>query len=1308
MLAHVRMPRQKTSGQHKKLKNSKVITGEMISPSRRRTLRKHYDLDADTIKETAKASGISVTQLYAQMNETYVSPKERKEIQRELETTSASLRKQAKNEKVTLTDLYERLKREINDRKREPRVNVQWSWWLEKPNDIHPDAERDGHWVRGWNNHKYRVPRRFAINWDMGNIYKFVDFLQNDTENNELHYTIVHAIQSKSLKMIVVDIDDSEPNGQIPIPTHALNRDGSRRTPSNFLFYPVLDEPKKTIREQFVPKRYNLDGMCMMNSFMNEVIDKINANYKPNVRSGKPNKKQLDPLRFYEIVGKEYGSALSFEDCYPVFDFYGIMAKMYNVFGVLESEYIPAKLDENVFKKCSCVIIRHDGHAYQVDDADIKKSLVAKQRENIKDFSNQIPEIKVSQLVSKPMPREKSGTVYSIEELLEQVCSNDAKKQTYTFIPDLKSTVVQMITEDNYIPLVAMDSGIVSSATIKLGEKLITLVPRIIPTNDITGLYKNASEEDMRRFDEVYYETDKVLRNKSFKNGHKSQFSHKTAELLFSLKGAPPTGLLREFTGECVGLDQVKCFPYHLLKSQMLPVFCSMDEPERFVERQPIEPYCLYVLGEKGLAPEKSFHFSKRVKYSIVGEIEKENSGTQSSQHLVHALRYGFALRPEDEPIAFIRPYRLVKNTAINEQIIRVFRDESLPNFMKKDILNRIIGKMGTHINSRSQTHLMTDEVEAKRIKDCVPIDCHEPITRYFDKENGIWEITFKKSVEQIEGFQAIHKLIYDRVYKHLMDTTDLLKLKGIETLGYHGDSVLVRCEDAVKLDFPSSYPNGGNNPCDLGRIKKEKKMIEKWAVMKPIPFKSCELFVGIPRVHTIELEDEYDINEFKSKIGSIFSLQITSHIAGSGKTYMAYEAVKDLNYCIACFSNEQALEHRQDGKKAKTFHKLCGVKVNDEGELEGIKSVDDCDVIIWDELAMASVEGMCMIKKYMKKHPEKRYICTYDLHQNKPQQLEGYSAPEDYQQRCIDKMFPLRVHLKIPKRYDSDSKQKVMQLFEDLFETHLPMKQIIAKYTKRIEIGDLPNHLSDIENGTTKIISYTHETANQVNRMVHNKSDYFVAGEIYIATNARISKKIFTNFQYKLVKFNERDIVLKDVIGDETITVKRYSGTIDRLNTGNLVLPHCRTCHSRQGSSIDGKLIVFDTELASNMNERNWLYVALTRNRNMSEIYVCDISRPRMDKGEIARMIENYKKQDRKAERTWDEYITVEHVLYLSRKQKHRCYLTHGVMNISNIKGDRNNWSVDRIDNSKAHIIGNCVLSCVSANTGKIDVQLF
>ena len=457
------MARQKTSGHYKKLKNSEVSSVEMVSASRRRTLRKHYDLDADTVKETAKASGISVSQLYQQMNETYVSPKERKKIQRELETTSASLRKQAKNEKVTLTDLYERLKREINDRKREPRVNVKWVWWVESPQNPHADAERDGKFVRGWNNHTYRVPRKYARNWDMSNIQILVDFLENDTENGELYHTIVHTINSNTLKMVVEDIDDSEPMGNIPEPKHSLNRDGSRRTPSNFLYYPVLDKPQKTLREQFLAKRYNLEGMCMMNSFMNEVIDRINKNFKPNARSGKPHKKQLNPEIFYEIVNKPFGSPLSFEDCYPVFDFYGLQAKMYNIFGVLEHEYTPTWLDQDVFKDRSCVIIRHDGHAYQVDDKHIKKSLTSKK--------NTVPELKVSQLVPKPFPREKSGTAYSIEDLLEKVCSNDAKKQTYIFIPDLKTTVVQMISEDNYIPLVSMDEGIVSSATIKLGEK---------------------------------------------------------------------------------------------------------------------------------------------------------------------------------------------------------------------------------------------------------------------------------------------------------------------------------------------------------------------------------------------------------------------------------------------------------------------------------------------------------------------------------------------------------------------------------------------------------------------------------------------------------------------------------------------------------------------------------------------------------------------------------------------------------------------------------------------------------------------
>ena len=45
--------------------------------------------------------------------------------------------------------------------------------------------------------------------------------------------------------------------------------------------------------------------------------------------------------------------------------------------------------------------------------------------------------------------------------------------------------------------------------------------------------------------------------------------------------------------------------------------------------------------------------------------------------------------------------------------------------------------------------------------------------------------------------------------------------------------------------------------------------------------------------------------------------------------------------------------------------------------------------------------------------------------------------------------------------------------------------------------------------------------------------------------------------------------------------------------------------------------------------------------------------------------------------------------------------------MNFVNQLDDPNNWSVDRLNDSLAHVKGNCKLSHISCNVGKGDVQV-
>src|SRR5271165_5108450 len=80
-----------------------------------------------------------------------------------------------------------------------------------------------------------------------------------------------------------------------------------------------------------------------------------------------------------------------------------------------------------------------------------------------------------------------------------------------------------------------------------------------------------------------------------------------------------------------------------------------------------------------------------------------------------------------------------------------------------------------------------------------------------------------------------------------------------------------------------------------------------------------------------------------------------------------------------------------------------------------------------------------------------------------------------------------------------------------------------------------------------------------------------------------------------------------------------------------------------------------------------------------------------------IDKKIENYKEQDIKAERLLDNYIQKDEVIELFKKQKYGCHYCWSSSTVYN-------WSLDRIDCSKAHTSGNCIIACINCNRQRKD----
>ena len=80
---------------------------------------------------------------------------------------------------------------------------------------------------------------------------------------------------------------------------------------------------------------------------------------------------------------------------------------------------------------------------------------------------------------------------------------------------------------------------------------------------------------------------------------------------------------------------------------------------------------------------------------------------------------------------------------------------------------------------------------------------------------------------------------------------------------------------------------------------------------------------------------------------------------------------------------------------------------------------------------------------------------------------------------------------------------------------------------------------------------------------------------------------------------------------------------------------------------------------------------------------------------------LSGYRAQDEKAGREWEEgdYVDGDHIMELMEAQWGKCAHCQAWLPTSWEEGDADMPTIDRLDNSFAHIRGNCALACLSCN---------
>ena len=236
--------------------------------------------------------------------------------------------------------------------------------------------------------------------------------------------------------------------------------------------------------------------------------------------------------------------------------------------------------------------------------------------------------------------------------------------------------------------------------------------------------------------------------------------------------------------------------------------------------------------------------------------------------------------------------------------------------------------------------------------------------------------------------------------------------------------------------------------------------------------------------------------------------------------------------------------------------------------------------------------------------------------------------------------------------------------------------------------------------------MTYTRESRRTLNNAMHFRSSeakWEVGLTLIYDSNTKRhgTHKLFKNGSYRVTAVNEENIDLCDVADADVKFRVSFEQALEWF-----VYNHAATAHSAQGATWDAPVVIADVGHVCMTPE--WVYVALSRNRNTKEVYILEgeIAPKPVDKRLIAQRIKDHNAVDVKAGRVVGD-LTVDWVLSKFDEQHGLCSLCHCEMEMPRVGAVQPRGtliSIDRIQSKRGqgHTRGNCNLTCHACNVAK------
>lgn len=640
---------------------------------------------------------------------------------------------------------------------------------------------------------------------------------------------------------------------------------------------------------------------------------------------------------------------------------------------------------------------------------------------------------------------------------------------------------------------------------------------------------------------------------------------------------------------ECKTLDIAKCHTSILYSRQeQWGIFSPIDE---------FKPYRGYIMDGAKYMILRGFN---------IGNV-KLNAGIYDVELVLNCINEG--ILTHDDIYKELIPSRTLPAGFFQEIIELLFK--LIPTHAK-DLINLFIGSLGSH----KQNHLVGELSNSKehrevwhQLNNKVDTPCYKSkVLTEIIEEKPIYMLFKSKETQRIETNLPIYQAIIDMSYWALYQLEKKAVGKDSKIMKFHTDSITIKNPNNVigeqlfiETELNIGHIREEERLDDGGYNEKEKQRHDELfsdddeEVYEPPPKRRPNIIFD----NFIDLNKKdwkkRTVNDFNEIIKNNESLGLFGK-PGRGKTFRTAELRDAIEAqgqrVIATSLSYKAVDnlrkHKLDGLVIKALFSKKPYQTG-AGRLQEISRT--YDYIIVDEYTINGCKDMEAFYKLYKMGV--KFIFVGDYHQLAPIDTHrklNYRKCNFFKEMCGYN------YIELTKNYRFD--EGLDELIGNIYDKGV--FKLPEPYYKECRFN----------------ITYTNKTRKQINNMFSCSNEkvevrvklndwWCKKGSPIVCKFNMVSKGLFNNRIFDLECWDNENYILKDDEGNlievdiETASKKTKDGYY------NLEIGHALTCHSAQGSTIQGDICIWDTNHPK--ITREYLYTALSRATALKHIYIHD-----------------------------------------------------------------------------------------------------